>query len=206
MAVSVGYLQGTLDSTANSTNTLGLFTTVPTNSDNSNGTEVTGGSYARIGTDAGFPSASTGGSTNARGFLELPSDAPLAFPTASTNWGTVRGWGLFSSGGSCLMAYPFTDTPVDGITYSQSGTTVTVNSPAHGLTTSDSVYARFFNTGNAEKTYAVASVTTNTFTFAVVGSATITNAEIRYGKIKSYTVDANSGLSFPTGQLLFMVK
>jgi hypothetical protein len=207
MAVSANLYVTILDMLVNAGYHLGLFTTLPTNAENSNGTEVTGGSYARLASDAGFPTASDNTTITGRGFTQLANNGALNFPTASANWGTVVGWGLFSAltGGTCAMAFPFTDTPVDAI-YSQTGTTVTVTSNAHGLTTSDSVYVRFFNTGNADKTYAVASVTTNTFTFTVAGSATITNADIRYGKTKSYTVDANSGLSFPVSALTFGVK
>lgn len=68
-----------------------LFTVVPTPS--TSGTEVTGGSYARVATTFGAPAL--GVSTNS---------APVAFPTATANWGTVVAVGIFDavSGGNLL--------------------------------------------------------------------------------------------------------
>lgn len=79
---------------------IGLFTTNPT--DSTAGTEVTGGSYARVtvssalanwaGTQsAGSTTASsgTGGTTSNNGVITFPA------PTA--NWGVVTGWGIFDA-------------------------------------------------------------------------------------------------------------
>lgn len=71
-----------------------LFTAAP--SDAGGGTEVSGGSYARVTTAAGDWDAASGGATaNAN---------PITFPTASASWGTVTHFALFdaASGGNML--------------------------------------------------------------------------------------------------------
>jgi hypothetical protein len=70
-----------------------LYTADPT--DAGGGTEVSGGSYARVNHNA-WNTASGGSSTN---------DGAIEFPTATANWGTVTAVGLFdaSSGGNLLV-------------------------------------------------------------------------------------------------------
>ena len=70
---------------------VGLFTVAPTPS--TAGTEVSGGSYARVAATFGAPAL--GVSTNS---------APVAFPMASSGWGTVVAVGIFDalSGGNLL--------------------------------------------------------------------------------------------------------
>lgn len=73
---------------------LALFTAAP--SDSGGGTEVSGGSYARLATSAAdWATASAGASSNANA---------LAFATASAGWGTVSHFGAYdsSSGGNLL--------------------------------------------------------------------------------------------------------
>lgn len=87
---------------------VGLFTTNPT--DTGGGTEVSGGSYARVtvassttnwaGTQsAGSTAASsgTGGTTSNNG--------AITFPAPTANWGTVTGFGVFdaSTSGNLLF-------------------------------------------------------------------------------------------------------
>jgi len=57
---------------------LALFTAAPT--DAGGGTEVTGGSYARVAISADMGTAASGAITNSAG---------IEFPTASASWGTV---------------------------------------------------------------------------------------------------------------------
>ncbi len=57
---------------------LALFTAAP--SDAGGGTEVTGGSYARVAITADMAAAGSGAITNSAG---------IEFPTASASWGTV---------------------------------------------------------------------------------------------------------------------
>jgi hypothetical protein len=64
-----------------------LFTAAP--SDSGGGTEVSGGSYARVATSgATWSAASAGASSNA---------AVVTFPTASASWGTVTHYALFDA-------------------------------------------------------------------------------------------------------------
>mgnify|MGYP001016290781 FL=1 len=76
-----------------------LFTAAP--SDSGGGTEVTGGSYARVAltnNTTNFPNA-TGTSPTSKS-----NGVAVTFPTASANWGTVVAFGIFdaSSGGNLI--------------------------------------------------------------------------------------------------------
>lgn len=68
--------------------TVGLYTADPT--DAGSGTEVTGGSYARVtvSTSGGFNAPSGGAVTNA---------ADITFPTATAGWGTVTHVAIWAS-------------------------------------------------------------------------------------------------------------
>lgn len=78
---------------------IALFTAAP--SDSGGGTEVTGGSYARVAVTnntTNFPNASgTNPTSKANG-------TTITFPTASASWGTVVAFGIFdaSSGGNLI--------------------------------------------------------------------------------------------------------
>jgi hypothetical protein len=65
---------------------IGLFTSLPTGS--SPGTEVSGGGYERISAQSFFPDSFPV-------FGETTNMAPLEFPAATDDWGTVVGYGLF---------------------------------------------------------------------------------------------------------------
>lgn len=81
-----------------------LFTVTP--SDAGGGTEVSGGSYARVDlppSDANWTAASaTDGATD--------NAAAITFPTPTANWGTVVAFGIFdaTSGGNLLVWGPIT--------------------------------------------------------------------------------------------------
>lgn len=82
--------------TAPGTLYFGLFTVAP--SDSGGGTEVTGGSYARVAVTnnaTNFPAASGGAKSNG---------TAITFPAATAAWGTVVAMGVFdaSSGGNLL--------------------------------------------------------------------------------------------------------
>lgn len=64
-----------------------LFTAAP--SDAGGGTEVTGGSYARVTTTGATWAAASGG--------QISNAAEVAFPTPSAGWGTVTHFGLFDA-------------------------------------------------------------------------------------------------------------
>lgn len=75
---------------------MALFTAAP--SDSGGGTEVSGGSYARVAVtnnNTNFPAASGGSKSNG---------TTITFPTATAAWGTVVAMGIFdaSSSGNLL--------------------------------------------------------------------------------------------------------
>lgn len=74
-----------------------LYTSCPT--DSSAGTEVTGGSYARVAVTAGLANwagtQSAGSTTASSGTSGTTSNnAAIAYTTPSAGWGTVTCWGL----------------------------------------------------------------------------------------------------------------
>jgi hypothetical protein len=74
----------------------GLLTANPT--DGTAGTEVTGGSYARVSVASSLANwAGTGGTTSNNG--------AVTFPAPTANWGVVTGMGLYdaSTGGNLLI-------------------------------------------------------------------------------------------------------
>lgn len=78
---------------------LALFTVSPT--ETANGTEVSGGAYARQAVTFG---TSSGGS--------MKNSAAIEFPTATANWGTAKAWGLFTAAtNGSLIWYGDIDTP-----------------------------------------------------------------------------------------------
>lgn len=87
---------------------VGLFTANP--SDTGGGTEVTGGSYARVTVasttsdwdntqQAGGTAASSGATGTTR------NQGPITFPAPTANWGTITGFGIFdaASAGNLLI-------------------------------------------------------------------------------------------------------
>ena len=86
----------------------GLFTAAP--SDTGGGTEVSGGSYARVtvaSSLANYAGTQSSGSTTASsGSGGLTSNnGTITFPAPSANWGSVTHFGVFdaSSGGNLLI-------------------------------------------------------------------------------------------------------
>lgn len=77
---------------------IALFTVMPT--DAGGGTEVSGGSYARVEVDS-----TTVDQWSVTGTTYATNINALIFPTASANWGTVVGFGIFDavSGGNLLI-------------------------------------------------------------------------------------------------------
>ena len=72
---------------------ISLYTTNP--NDDGSGTEVTGGSYARVDATGDFAAPSGGATSNS---------VDLTFPQATASWGTVTHFGIHdaSSGGNLL--------------------------------------------------------------------------------------------------------
>lgn len=73
---------------------VGLFTAAP--SDAGGGTEVSGGSYARVNANTSFGAASG---------TAIANDAAITFPTASASWGTVTHFGVFDASTTGNLLY-----------------------------------------------------------------------------------------------------
>ena len=87
---------------------VGLFTANP--SDTGGGTEVTGGSYARVavtGSLANWAGTQSAGSTTASSGTggTTSNNNAITFPSPTANWGVVTGFGVFdaASGGNLLI-------------------------------------------------------------------------------------------------------
>lgn len=74
---------------------VGLLTVAPT--DSTAGTEVTGGSYARVATTSKFPTPTSGAS--------LSNNAAVTFPTATAGWGTVVAFAIYSASTAGSILY-----------------------------------------------------------------------------------------------------
>ena len=91
------HLLGAVTFTAPTTAYLALFTSAP--SESGGGTEVSGGSYARVAITnnaTNWPAAVAGVKSNG---------VAIVFPTATAGWGDVTHWGLFdaATGGNLLF-------------------------------------------------------------------------------------------------------
>lgn len=87
---------------------IGLLTAAP--SDSGGGTEVTGGSYARVAVTsslANWAGTQSAGSTTASSGTggQTSNNVAITFPTPSANWGTVTHFGIYdaASGGNLLF-------------------------------------------------------------------------------------------------------
>lgn len=98
-----------------------LYTTNPTMPAGSGGVEVSGGSYARVQLNTNLAAAASGSSA---------TNADLTWTTATANWGTVVGVGIFdaSTVGNLLAAGALTASKVvnSGDTFSIPSTDLTV--------------------------------------------------------------------------------
>lgn len=91
----LNWLKGTTFAAAPATTYVALFTTAPTSDAGTGGTEVSGGSYARIGiTSSSGWSAISGGATVAE---QISNAGVVTFATPSANWGTVVAVGLYDA-------------------------------------------------------------------------------------------------------------
>lgn len=87
---------------------VGLLTSAP--SDSGGGTEVSGGSYARVAvtsSTANWAGTQSAGSTTASSGTggQTSNNVALTFPTPTAGWGTVTHFGIYdaSSGGNLLF-------------------------------------------------------------------------------------------------------
>lgn len=91
----LNWLKGTTFAAAPATTYVALFTTAPTSDAGTGGTEVSGGSYARVGiTSSSGWSAISGGGTVAE---QISNAGVVTFATPSANWGTVVAVGLYDA-------------------------------------------------------------------------------------------------------------
>ncbi len=98
LRASVGLATTVLSTTPLTNIWMALYTAAP--SDTGGGTEVTGGSYARVNVaGSSFWTAVSGTSPT-----QIANTAAINFPTATADWGTVTHMGLLtaSSGGTLL--------------------------------------------------------------------------------------------------------
>jgi hypothetical protein len=86
----LNWLKGTTYPAAPATVYVALFTVTPT--DAGGGTEVTGGSYARIGI-----TSSTGWSSISGTPEQISNGAIVTFATPTANWGTVIAIGIYDA-------------------------------------------------------------------------------------------------------------
>lgn len=140
---------------------VGLFTVAPT--DAGGGTEVTGGSYARVSVTnnaVNFPAASGGLKQNG---------TAITFPQATADWGTIVAFGLFdaaSAGNLLYWGWLGTD---DGDLFTGLAATEVLTVPGHTLVLNDqcrilAVPGATLPAGLTEgTTYFVLTVTGNTF-------------------------------------------
>ncbi len=82
-------------------------------SDSSAGTEVTGGSYARVAVTAGltqWAGTQSAGSTTASSGTggQTSNNATITFPAPTASWGTVTGFGLYDASTSGNQWFCFT--------------------------------------------------------------------------------------------------
>jgi len=88
---------------------IGLFVTTQS-TDAGPGTEVTGGSYARVQSKGSWATPTSGNPSS------VTTNAVITFPTATAAWGDIIGFAIFSalSGGTMLMWGALTATKTVG--------------------------------------------------------------------------------------------
>lgn len=160
----------------------GLYTVTP-NDDGTGGTEVTGGSYARVSITnnaTNFPAAS-GGNPSIKS-----NGVSLTFPVATGSWGTVVGVGIFDASTSGnLLAW----NSLVGVSYDYTATTADLfTAPGSSFSANDTVRL-LYTTGGTTPT----GVSLNT-TYYVVGlSGTTFNLSLTSGGSAIDITAAGSG-------------
>lgn len=89
----LNWFRGTAFPAATGSVYVALFTAAP--SDAGGGTEVSGGSYARVAVSKAAGSWSA--PADVSGSQEISNVAVIAFPTATADWGTVTHFGIFDA-------------------------------------------------------------------------------------------------------------
>lgn len=76
--------------------------------------EVSGGSYARVAIKAKFPTLGSGLTTDSSG-TALSTNAEIAFPVATADWGAIQGMAIMSASSGGNMLYWANFSPVKTI-------------------------------------------------------------------------------------------
>jgi len=98
----LNWMKGTTFPAAPTTTYVALFTTAPTDDNNTGSTEVSGGSYARVGITSSSGWSSISGAPSAP--AQISNSGTVTFATPTANWGTIVAIGIFdaSSAGNLL--------------------------------------------------------------------------------------------------------
>lgn len=193
--------------TAPATVYVALYTAAP--SDAGSGTEVTGGSYARVSVTnntTNWPAASSGSKSNG---------TAISFPTASAGWGTVEAAALMdasTSGNQLAWAELLTGT---AYVATAKASTDTFTAVGHALVNTDTVRVTAIPgstsglpTGISERTtYYVVSAATDTFSLSTSsGGAAVNltaNGDCVVQKTNFKVVSSGDSPSFAIGALTF---
>lgn len=100
----LNWFKGTAFPAAPANTYVALFTVAPTSRAGTGGTEVSGGAYARQAiASSAWNAVSTSGS-GLTSIEQITQVNAITFPTATANWGTIVGMGLYDavSGGNLL--------------------------------------------------------------------------------------------------------
>lgn len=162
----LGHITGKAAIFAEPTAYVALFTAVGTDA-GTGFTEVTGGSYARVATNA-----TTWNSPTGTGPSTENNASAITFPTATASWGTVIAVGLYDAASSGnLLAWDFLGNFNWLPCTVSSASPGVITAPAHGLSVGNSVIftteyggtAPTFSASNFTGTLLVAHAATDTF-------------------------------------------
>ena len=192
---------------------IALFTVAPTSDAGTGGTEVSGGSYARLataGANWNAASASTG-TEPAVVPASISNSATLTFTTATGSWGTVLAFGLYDAVTSGnLLAWDYLGNyswlPASATAASPS----VITSPAHGYSNNDPVVVTTkyggslptLSAGSWSGVLTVLNVTTDTFTLQTSGATALnasTSGDFQVRKITQQSVPNGVQVSFAGG-------
>ena len=120
------------------------------------------------------PAGATGnpGATGPQGIPGPVGATGAGVSGPGTSFNNISRYQLVSTAGAEVWCVS-SSSVATGLTWSQSGTSLTVNNPGHGRSAGDVVIIRNMGTDNLAST--ISSVTTDSFTLPVVGSATSGN-------------------------------
>lgn len=198
----VDHVLGSIDYTPPTNIHVALFTVAP--ADGGGGTEVTGGSYARVSVannTTNFPSANP-----------KLNGTVITFPKATADWGTIVAFGLFDAGsGGNLLYWGWLGTD-DGDLFTGLNTGDVLTAPGHAVVNNDQVRllavpGATLPAGLSEgTTYFVISQSGNTFQLSLTqgGAAVVITADGSglVAKITAKPVLTDDTPSFAAGALV----